>query len=180
MVNLNKPQVKQESKKKRVTFSVCTDKRDYYSKQLAQRPNELSDKLSKCTDKNCERSDKSGNPAIVSHKNTGVSEAVKISGKGGDIKKTLVRNVEQAVPPHFVRGRPYSSIPIDTTHIKQGTDIKSSYKSKYAAPELYTTLCIAKEIQDTAKTSVKPKRLDITPAAKQMLDIKVCMFLSSF
>lgn len=179
MVNLNKPQVKQESKKKRVTFSVCTDKRDCYSKDPTQHPNELSNKLSKCIDKKCELSNVSWNSAIVSYKNTGISEAVKISGKGCDVKKTLVRNVEQALPSHcaLVRGRPHPSIPVDITRNKQGTDITSSYKSKYAVPELYTTLCIAKEIQDTARTSAKPSGLDITPGAKQMLDVKVFMFL---
>lgn len=178
MVNLSKSQVKQDSKKKRVTFSVCTDKRDGYSKEPTQRPNELSNKLPKCMDEDCEHGNESRKSEIVSHKNTGISDAVNILSKGYDVKKKLVRNVEQALPRHcaLVRGRPHPSIPIDITHNKLGTDIKSSYKSKYASPELYTTLCIAKEIQNTARTDTKPSGFAITPAVKQVLDAKVLMF----
>lgn len=174
MINQNKSQAKEEYKKKRVTFLVCTDKRD--SKEPTQLTNELAGRLSKCVDRNWELSNKFSNSAVVYHKDTVMSEAV----KGCDVKKTLVRNADQALPPlcALVRGRPYHSIPVDIIHSKQGANISSNYKSKYAAPELYTTLCIAKEIQDIAKTNAKrPSGLDITPAAKQMLDVKVLIFL---
>ena len=179
MVNATKPPVQKTSSKKRVTFSLCSDKSDPCVKVSTQRP-DVPVRLSKYVDTNSEFNNKSWNSAVITAKKTVISEAVKISGKVCDVKKTLVRNVEQVLPPHcaLVRRRPYPSIPVDISHIKLRADAKSTYKSKYAAPELYTTLCVAKEIQDTAKTDGKqPSSFGITPPAKQMLDGKVFIFL---
>jgi hypothetical protein len=180
MVNATKPPVQKTSNKKRVTFSLCSDKSDLCLKVPTQRPDEVPSRLSKYVDKKSECNNKSWNSAVIPSKKTVISEAVKISGKASDVKKTLVRNVEQVLLPHcaLVRRRPYPSIPVDITHDKPRADAKSTYKRKYAAPELYTTLCLAKEIQDTAKTDGKrPSTLGIPPPAKQMLDGKVFIFL---
>jgi len=181
MVNATKPAVQKTSNKKRVTFSLCSDKSDPCEKVPAQRPEEVPSRLSKfVSDTNSERNNKTWNSAVITTKKTVISEAVNISGKVCDVKKTLVRNVEHVLPPHcvLVRRRPYPSIPVDISHNKPLADAKSTYKSKYAAPELYTTLCIAKEIQDTAKTDGKrPISFGIPPPAKQMLDGKVFIFL---
>jgi hypothetical protein len=180
MVNATKPPVQKTSNKKRVTFSLCSDKSDPFLKVPTQRPDEVPARLSKYIDKKSECNNKSWNSAVISTKRTVISEAVKISGKVCDVKKTLVRNVEQDLPPHcaLVRRRPYPSIPVDITHDKPRADVKSTYKSKYAAPELYTTLCIAKEIQNTSKTDGKrPSTLGFPQPAKQMLDGKVFTFL---
>jgi len=180
MVNATKPAVQKTSNKKRVTFLLCSDKSDPCVKVPIQRPDEVPTRLSKYVDTNSERNNKSWNSAAITTKKTVISEAVNISGKVCDVKKTLVRNVEQVLTPHcaLVRRRPYPSIPVDISHNKSLADAKSTYKSKYAAPELYTTLCIAKEIQDTAKTDGKrPSSFGISPPAKQMLDGKVFIFL---
>jgi hypothetical protein len=184
MVSIKKPQAEQVSKKKRVTFSFCTDKSDCYLKVPTQSPNEVSTRLSKCLNKDSECGNKYWNPSVSTLKRTEISESVNVSGKVCDVKKTLVRNVEQVLPPHcaLVRGRSCPSIPVDIVHDKPGSDVKkSSYKNKFAAPELYTTLCIAKEIQDTARLDAKrPSGIGIHPAAKQVLDVKVLVFLEYF
>jgi hypothetical protein len=180
MVNATKPAVQKTSNKKRVTFLLCSDKSEPCVKVPVQRPDEVPTRLSKYVDTNSERNNKSWNSAAITTKKSVISEAVNISGKVCDVKKTLVRNVEQVLPPHcaLVRRRPYPSIRVDISHNKPLADAKSTYKSKYAAPELYTTLCIAKEIQDTAKTDGKrPSSFGIPPPAKQMLDGKVFIFL---
>jgi len=180
MVSVKKLQVDQASKKKRVTFSVCADESDRRLKVPRHRPNDISSRLSTCVHKDSECSNKSRDSAVISRKKTGKPEAVKTSRKVCDVKKTLVRNVEQAQLPHcaLVRRRPPLSIPVDITLKKPVTDSKASCKSKYAEPELYTALCIAKEIQDIARTDAKrPSGSDIPPAAKQMLDVKVRIFL---
>jgi len=180
MVNVTKPAVQKTSNKKRVTFSLCSDKSDQCTKVPIQSPVEVPFRLSKSIDINSECNNKTWNSAVITTKNTVISEAVDISGKVCGVKKTLVRNVEQVLPPHcpLVRRRPYPSIPVDISHNKPLADAKSTYKSKYAAPELYTTLCIAKEIQDTAKTDGKRSiSFGIPPPAKQMLDGKVFIFL---
>jgi len=180
MVNATKPAVQKTSNKKRVTFSLCSDKSDPCVKVPTQTRDEVPTRLSKYVDTNSECNNKSWNSAVITTKNTVISEAVNISGKVCDVKKTLVRNVEQGLPPHcsLVRKRPYPSIPVGISHNKPVADAKSTHKSKYAAPELYTTLCIAKEIQDTAKTDGKrPSTSGIPPPAKQMLDGKVFIFL---
>jgi len=149
-------------------------------KVRTHRPEEVAYRLSKSVDTNSECNNKTWNSAVITTKKTVISEAVDISGKVCGVKKTLVRNVEQVLPSHcaLVRRRPYPSIPVDISHNKPLADAKSTYKSKYAAPELYTTLCIAKEIQDTAKTDGKrPSSFGIPPPAKQMLDGKVFIFL---
>lgn len=179
MVNATKPAVQKTSNKKRVTFSLCSDKSDPCVKVPTQRQDEVSNRLSKYVDTNSECNNKSWNSGVITAKKTVISEAVNISGKVCDVKKTLVRNVEQVLPPHcaLVRRRPYPSIPVDISH-KPLVDAKSTYKSKYAAPELYTTLCIAKEIQDTTKTDGKrSSSFDIPLPAKQMLDGKVFISL---
>jgi len=180
MVNVTKPALQKTSSKKRVTFSLCSDKSDPCVKVPIQRPDEVPARLSKYVDTNSECNNKSWNSAVITTKKTVISEAVNISGKGCDVKKSLVRNVEQVLPPHcaLVRRKPHPSIPVDISHNKPLVDAKSTYKSKYAAPELYTTLCIAKEIQDTAKTDGKrPSSFGISPPAKQMLEGKVFIFL---
>jgi hypothetical protein len=179
MVNAKTLPVQKTSNKKRVTFSVCSDKNGAYLKVPTQRPDEVPTRLSKSTDKNSESNNKCGNSAVINNEKTVISEAVNISGKVCDVKKTLVRNVEQVLPLHsaLVR-RPYSPIPLGVTRNKPEAEAKSTCKSKYAAPELYTTLCVAKEIQDTARADAKPPSgLSIPPPAKQMLDVKVFIFL---
>jgi hypothetical protein len=181
MVSLKESQAEQTSKKKRVTFSLCTDKSDCYSEVPIQSPNELSSRLSKYLDKNSGRDNKYWNPPDSTLKRLEISKTVKVSGKARNVKKTLVRNVEQVLPPHcaLVRGRLCPSIPAEIVHDKPGSDVKkSSYKGKFAAPELYTTLCIAKEIQDTVKLDAKrPSGIGKHPPAKQVLDVKVLVFL---
>lgn len=176
MVSVKQSQAEQASKKKRVTFSLCTDKSDSYSKVPIQSPNEVSARLSKYLDKDSER-DKYWNPLDSTLKRLEIPKTVKVSGKACNVKKTLVRNVEQVLPPHcaLIRGRPCPSISADIVHGKPGSDAKkSSYKSKFAVPELYTTLYIAKEIQDTAKLDAKqPSGIGIHPPAKQVLDVKI-------
>jgi hypothetical protein len=181
MVSVKKPQAEQASKKKRVTFAFCTDKSDCYSKIPIQSPNEVSTRLSKYLDKDSGRDNKYCNPPVSTLKRPEIPKFVKVSGKGCNVKKTLVRNVEQVLPPHcgLPRGRLCPSVPVDIVHDKPGSDVKkSSYKSKFAAPELYTTLCIAKEIQDTATLDAKrPSGIGIHPPAKQVVDVKVLVFL---
>lgn len=178
MVSVKKPQ---GSKKKRVTFAFCTDKSDCYSKIPIESPNEVSTRLSKYVDKDSGHDNKYWNPPVSTLKRPEMPKFVKVSGKACNVKKTLVRNVEQVLPPHceLARGRLCPSIPVDIVQDKRGSDVKkSSYKSRFAAPELNTTLCIAKEIQDTARLDAKrPSGIGIHPPAKQVLDLKVLIFL---
>jgi hypothetical protein len=180
MVSVEKNQAEQASKKKRVTFSFCTDKSDSPSEVRIQSQSEVSTRLSKCIDKDSEYDNKYWSLPASSHKRQEKSESVKVSRKNCDVKKTLVRNVEQGLGQHCAisRGRLYPTIPLNIVHDKPGSDVKkSSYKSKFAAPELYTTLCIAKEIQDTTRSDAKrPSGIGINPLAKQVLDVKVLVF----
>jgi hypothetical protein len=176
MVSVEKNQAEQASKKKRVTFSFCTDKSDSHSEVRIRSPT----RLSKCIDKDSEYNNKYWSLPVSSHKRQEKSESVKVSRKNCDVKKTLVRNVEQVLGPHCAisRGSLYPTVPLNIVHDKPASDVKkSSYKSKFAAPELYTTLCIAKEIQDTARSDAKrPSGIGINPLAKQVLDVKVLVF----
>jgi hypothetical protein len=184
MVSVKKPQAEQASKKKRVTFSFCTDKSDRYSKIPIQSSNDVSTRPSKHLDKDVGRDDKFGNPPVSIVKRSETPKFVRVSGKACNVKKTLVRNVEQDLPQHCAlpSGKLCPSIPVDIVLDKPGSDLKkSSYNSKFAAPELYTTLCIAKEIQDTARLCAKrPSGIGIHPPAKQMLDVKVLIFMQQY
>jgi hypothetical protein len=179
MVSVEKLHAEKASKKKRVTFSFCTDKGDSYSKVPIRNPNEISGRVSKSLDKGSGCGNKYWSLPVSSHKRPEITEAVKVSRRNCDVKKTLVRNVEQVLGPHYVlpRGRLCHTVPV-TINDRAGSNLKkTSYKSKFAAPELYTTLCIAKEIQDIGKSDAKqPSGAGICPPAKQVLDGKVLVF----
>ncbi|KAJ9593727.1 hypothetical protein L9F63_014700 [Diploptera punctata] len=165
--------------RKKLLFSICTDKKDCYDKVpkdihlLAQTEPE---QVLNCGAKLNERSKK----ISITHKKTGVLVEPRKCAEKCDVKKTLVRNVEQTIPPHCTlikrKQSPAVTVNFDNTGASNTevllTGSKSVYKSKYSAPELYTTLCIAKEIQTTSiKTGIK--NVDIPQTAKQMLDEKI-------
>jgi hypothetical protein len=180
MVSVEKNDAGQTSKKKRVTFSFCTDNSDSYPKAPIQSLSEVSTRHSKCIDKDRGYNNKYWSLPVSSHKRQEKPESVKVSRKNCDVKKTLVRNVEQVQGPHCAlsRGNLYPTVPLNIVHDKPGSDVmKSSYKSKFAAPELCTTLCIAKEIQDITRSAVnRPSSMGINPLPKQVLDAKVLVF----
>jgi hypothetical protein len=124
------------------------------------------------------------NSPVCTLKRSETPDSVKISEKVCDMKNSLVMNVEQVLLPHcaLLRGRLCSSIPVDIVHNKPGSDVKkSSNKSKFATWELYSTLCTANKIQNIARGDTKwPSDIIIHPSAKQMLDVKLLVFLQWF
>ena len=163
-----------ESAKKKVTFSIGTDQHDFNSKVLKGTDNVLPQTEGKHSE--------FPKKQALNHKKAGILVNPKNCGtKVCDVKKTLVRNVEQTLPPQcmLIKKKQCSTVTVDFYDNKeiQATGTKSTYKSKYAAPELYTTLCIAKEIQNTS-VETSSKHLNLPQDTKQMLDEKVIVIIN--
>ncbi|PSN31899.1 hypothetical protein C0J52_21193 [Blattella germanica] len=168
MVSVNKSRTG-ETIKKKVTFSFCTEKSD--------RSTILNKGVHEPLIVNCVAGNIGSKPVTITHKKPSVLSLPKHCEKRVcDVKKTLVRNVEQTlpVPPQcmVVRKKETAVPDVAVLDVRENSESRIAYKSKYAAPELYSSLCIAKEIQLTAN---KPdlQQTNIPKAAKQMLDEKI-------
>ncbi|XP_067005241.2 serine-rich adhesin for platelets [Anabrus simplex] len=66
------------------------------------------------------------------------------------VKKSLVRNFEQAVTKKAIVSKAFKEkVPADG--MLKGGNLKSKYNTRYATPELYSTLCVAKRMQQASE-----------------------------